>query len=420
MPSTKEGETAAAAQQLGSMSLGGSAVEKKDNDTENNEAPAKVCSACGEKSDALKKCTACKSVWYCDVACQKRHRTEHRKECNRIKKELVTAAEPENNEDDNKKNVPNGSPTKLCSACGKKSDTLKKCSGCLCVWYCDKKCQNKHRKEHKRECRPIKEVLDKRGGKLDVGTEKDIGPLGKVPPREECPICMRVLPLSQRLETYANCCGKTLCGGCNFQHQMKSEESLTCAFCRTAVPESAEEILPRLMKRVELKDPHAMMSVAMAYKNGHYGLPVDPTKCIDLMRRSAGLGFPSAQYHLGSFYYDGELGLEQNKEEAHKYWEKAAEGGFLLARHNLGCKCYDNDHHVAGMRHMRLSASGGMRRSMDCLIEYYFEQGLLRHGDLAKTLQAMYLARADMKSEDRDKHIQYLKMTGEYAAEFEW
>ena len=57
---------------------------------------------------------------------------------------------------------------------------------------------------------------------------------------------------------------------------------------------------------------------------------------------------------------------------------------------------------------------------MDCLIEYYFEQGLLRHGDLAKTLQAMYLARADMKSEDRDKHIQYLKMTGEYAAEFEW
>ena len=74
----------------------------------------------------------------------------------------------------------------MCSACGKSSDTLKKCAACKCVWYCDKKCQNKHHKEHKEECRPIKKVLDKRGGKLDVGTELNVGPLGKMPPREEC------------------------------------------------------------------------------------------------------------------------------------------------------------------------------------------------------------------------------------------
>ena len=78
-------------------------------------------------------------------------------------------------------NTKNGTPTKkeMCSACGKKSSTLMKCRACKCVWYCDKDCQNKHWKEHKTECKPIKKELDKRGGKLDLGTEEDIGPLGK-------------------------------------------------------------------------------------------------------------------------------------------------------------------------------------------------------------------------------------------------
>ena len=62
-------------------------------------------------------------------------------------------------------------------------------------WYCDKECQNKHWKEHKKECRLVKNILDQRGGKLDVGTEKDLGPLAALPPKEECPICMHVLPL---------------------------------------------------------------------------------------------------------------------------------------------------------------------------------------------------------------------------------
>ena len=118
----------------------------------------------------------------------------------------------------------NGTPTPTknkCSACETESDALKKCNGCKCVWYCDKKCQNKHRKEHKKECKRIKKELEKRGGKLDIGTEKDLGPLGKVPPREECPICMRALPLSEQESTYAVCCGKSVCGGCALQHQRR-------------------------------------------------------------------------------------------------------------------------------------------------------------------------------------------------------
>ena len=324
----------------------------------------------------------------------------------------------------------NGTPTKLCSACGKKSkaaNALKKCNGCKCVWYCDKKCQNKHRKVHKHECKVIMKELDKRGGKLDVGTELDLGPLEKLPPREECPICMRALPIHTMLQTQSNCCGKTVCGGCDFQHQRKSRElavPLTCEFCREPVPESDEEvsdeaILAQIRKRAELKDPDALNNLAVYYGDGDYGLSVDQAKCIDLLRESADHGFPDAQYNLGKYYHFSEMGLEQNDEEALKYYKKAADGGHVLARHNLGCVEERKGDLIAAMRHFRLSASGGFKPSMTNLI-IYFENGDLHHADLAETTQTFYRSRAEMKSEDRDKYIAYLKKVGEYEAKYEW
>ena len=317
----------------------------------------------------------------------------------------------ESKENDTEPDAKNGTPTKkLCSACGKKSDTVKKCTACKCVWYCDKKCQKRHRKEHRKECVRIKTTLGERGGKLDLGTECDllVGPLGEVPPREECPICMRPLPIHEHLHRYVECCGNTLCSGCDYQHRMKSGERLTCAFCRTTLPESQEEALERLSDRAELKDPKALQITAMDYARGNFGRPVDQAKCINLLRQSADLGNPLAQMQLAAFYHDGEMGLEQNNEEAFKYRKKAAEGGHMLARHVLGFMEDSNDEYVAAIRHWRLSASGGYRESMKGLI-IYFEVGLLRHGDLAEILQNMYLSRAEMRSEERNKYLEYMK-----------
>ena len=313
----------------------------------------------------------------------------------------------------------NGTPTKMCSACGKESDTLKKCTACKCVWYCDKECQNKHRKEHRKECKLIKKELDKRGGKLELGTEKKIGLLGKLPPREECPICMQVLPIHAKLKMYKVCCGKMLCSGCELKHQMKSEEHPTCAFCRTAVPDSEEGILPRFRKRADLEDPQALFNLAMAHGYGKYGLPVDQAKCIELLRKSAALGSPGAHYQLGDLHRLGRMGLEQNDEKSFKYFTKATEGGDVLARHNLGNAEYKNDDMIAAMCHWRLSASAGYRDSMKSLI-CCFEFGLVHHGDLADALRAMYRARSDLCSEDRTKFLlEYMKLTGEYKEEYE-
>ena len=319
----------------------------------------------------------------------------------------------------------NETPTKkLCSACGKKSDTVKLCNGCQCIWYCDKKCQNKHRKEHKKECRPIKKELDeRREGKIHFFEELDVGPLGEVPLQEECPICIQAFPLHPALRSHSTCCGKMICGACDHQHSLKSEERKTCAFCRSPVPDH-EEYLAQLRKRVELKDPNALHNMALHYKDGYIGLPVDQARCIDLLRESADLGCSSAQYQLGSFYLRGWMGLEQDEKEALRHMEKAAEGGHSVARHELGCaggrkdNAMRNGNDATAMRHFRLSASGGYRKSVEILIDF-FAVGSLRHCDLAESLQAYYLARSDMRSKDRDQHIAYLKMTGKYKEEYD-
>ena len=317
-----------------------------------------------------------------------------------------------NNEDAEENEV----PTTLCSACGEKSDALMKCRACKCVWYCDKDCQNKHWKEHKKECKPIKKLLDERGGKLDLGEELDVGPLGKLPPREECSICMQVLPMHAALQGYSYCCGKVICCGCDFHYQMKSGGRPTCAFCREPMTKSDGEMLARISK-IARKDPRALCNLAMMHGEGKLGLSVDQAKCIKLLRESAGLGCPEAHYGLGNFHIRGEMGLERNEEKGIKYWQKAAEGGHFNSIHNLGCWETRNDNHVAAMRQWRLSASGGYRKSMESLI-VFFDVGFLHHGDLAQTLQAFYRARSEMKSEDRDQHIAYLKRTGQYREEY--
>lgn len=44
------------------------------------------CASCGKTGADLKRCTACKRVWYCNVTCQRKHRKDHRDECKRIEK----------------------------------------------------------------------------------------------------------------------------------------------------------------------------------------------------------------------------------------------------------------------------------------------------------------------------------------------
>lgn len=82
-----------AADRLGSMAMTRSDAEQ-----------AKQCASCGKTGDALKRCTACKLIWYCGVNCQIDHRKSHRKGCKRIKKELeASSSNNDANKDDEMK-----------------------------------------------------------------------------------------------------------------------------------------------------------------------------------------------------------------------------------------------------------------------------------------------------------------------------
>ena len=59
-----------------------------------------------------------------------------------------------------------------CDACGKESITkLQGCGGCKSVYYCDKKCQQRHwNAGHKKECKMMK--LEKSAKKFETCMEK--------------------------------------------------------------------------------------------------------------------------------------------------------------------------------------------------------------------------------------------------------
>jgi hypothetical protein len=49
------------------------------------------CASCGiaeVDNITLKRCTACKSVRYCSVECQKKHRSQHKRDCKKRAAEL--------------------------------------------------------------------------------------------------------------------------------------------------------------------------------------------------------------------------------------------------------------------------------------------------------------------------------------------
>ena len=54
----------------------------------NNENDVSVCTNCGKEGDNLNICNKCKAVKYCNAACKKKHRSKHKKQCERRVAEL--------------------------------------------------------------------------------------------------------------------------------------------------------------------------------------------------------------------------------------------------------------------------------------------------------------------------------------------
>ncbi|KAK7483873.1 hypothetical protein BaRGS_00024890 [Batillaria attramentaria] len=94
------------------------------------------CSHCEKQSSNLRRCTGCFGIWYCSNECQRKHWTVHRTTCQKRK-------EPENTKRDKEER---------CAKCDTVWSDLRRCTGCLGVWYCSKECQRQHWPEHRAAC----------------------------------------------------------------------------------------------------------------------------------------------------------------------------------------------------------------------------------------------------------------------------
>jgi hypothetical protein len=222
-----------------------------------------------------------------------------------------------------------------CAACGDSDDgggSLKACTACNLVKYCNGACQIAHRPAHREACiLRVAELFDEKLFK-------------QPPPNEDCVICCLRLPIEEDQNVCQLCCGKMLCYGCVYAHEGTAvdTERFKCFFCRTEASSSDEEDIERLKKRVEANDAQAMVVLGLCYQFGKIGLRQDHAKALELFHESAKLGNHFAHFRLSVCYHDGDI-VEKNTRKAIYHGQLGAMAGNVHARYNLGC-----DEHIAG------------------------------------------------------------------------
>jgi len=283
----------------------------------------------------------------------------------------------------------------ICANCGK-GEGAKACTACKLVKYCNRECQIAHWSQHKKACK-------KRSAELH--DEK----LFKQPPaKEDCPICFLLLPSISTGSTYQTCCGKRICSGCMHAVLKKREVSL-CPFCRTPTPETDEEVIGKLMKRVEVGDAMALCSLGCDYSIGEKGLPQDYVKALELWHQAAKLGCALAYFHIGNAYNNGN-GVVRDKKKATYYYELAAMRGDVGARHNLGVFEQQAGNFERALKHYIIAVESGFTKSLETIQRMYLYGTLMEDkGEIAtkedytKASQAYQNYLHKVKSSQRDE-----------------
>ena len=297
--------------------------------------------------------------------------------------------------------------TILCANCGKgeeESNHLKTCNGCKMVKYCNADCQKAHRPQHKKACK-------KRAAELFEVALFEIGKraaelhdeaLFKQPPqKEDCPICMLLLPSLNTGSKYLSCCGKVICGGCIYAVTKRDGGVGICPFCRTPTPRSEKLMNDRELKRAEIGDPKAMYDLGMTYLNGDCGFPQHCAKAVELWQRSGELGYSRAYFNVGCAYRTGR-GVEVDEEKAKHYWELAAIGGDVDARFNLGVFDMRAGNMRKALNHYMIAVETGYGDALKGVKDFY-AAGYATKDEYAKALRARQAYLDEIRSDQRDE-----------------
>ena len=277
-----------------------------------------------------------------------------------------------------------------CANCGKEGAN-NICNKCKMVTYCNAACKKKHKTKHKKAC-------ERRVAEL-----RDIELFKQLPPRDDCPICFLRLPYLGSGRRYKSCCGKVICSGCIYapvyDDQGNAMDNEICPFCRIPTPETDEEIIKGLQKRVDAGD--AINQLGSYYSKGIYGLPQDHTKALELWKRAAELGYTAAYSNIG-VAYDGGEGVEIDKKKSVHYWEQGAIKGCTGSRLALGYIEKNSGNMDRAIKHFMISVADGNNGSLKEIKQLY-SQGHAAKDIYTKALRAFQKYLAEIKSSQRDE-----------------
>ena len=233
----------------------------------NNEPTLSKCANCGKEGSNLNSCNKCKMVTYCNAACKKKHRSKHKKKCDRriaeIHDEALFKQPPQRDECPicflQIPTLETGS--KYYSCCGK---TI--CSGCIYA-----------------------PVYDNNGNKI----------------KKKCPFCRTPTPssLEDAIDLLKN------------RVNMGDAIAMYCLGCLRNIdrgfPQNTDKALELWHRAGELGCTKAYHNIGNAYINGR-GVERDEKKAKHYWELAAMGGDESARHNLGVFecnagYYDRAL-----------------------------------------------------------------------------------------------------------------
>ena len=297
----------------------------------------------------------------------------------------------------------------VCANCGKEGAN-NICNKCNITTYCNAVCKKVHKKKHKKQCEEhIRLAAEKHNEKLRIAAElHNIELFKQSPPAEDCPICFQQLPLLNTGWKYETCCGKVICSGCvyapvydNQGNKVDDDKQNECPFCRFVAPKTDEEIMKRIIKRVEVNDEKAIYSLGTFYRYGIKGYPQDYIKALELFHQAAELGYTEAYLNIGYLYMFG-LGVEVDKKKAIHYWELAAMMGDVIARHNLAINEARAGNVNAALKHYMIAVVGGDGDSLKRIKELFTNRDATKD-DYMKALQLYQEYLGEIKSVQRDE-----------------
>jgi TPR repeat protein len=203
------------------------------------------------------------------------------------------------------------------------------------------------------------------------------------------------------METYYSCCGKIICLGCihSFRESGNNEK---CPFCNSDQGKTDEEDVNDMMKRVAANDAASINLLGNSYHYGLHGFQQDHTRALELLTKSAGLGYSKAHSHLADIYHKG-----GDMKKAKFHLEAAAMAGHEVARYNLGVLEAQSGNVERAMKHWTIAASAGEYEAMHHL-RAFFEKGAVSRESINSTLAAYNSSCAEMRSEARDAAIRIM------------